>query len=356
MLEKALLVGVEFPREAPDLAELSRLAGTAGAAVVGSLTQKRERPDPAYFIGSGKIAELAALVVSSRANLVIFDHELSPAQVRNLEEELGVKVIDRTELILDIFAQHAKSREGKLQVELAQAEFRLTHLTGHGAAMSRLGGGIGTRGPGETKLEYDRRLIRSRIAQLKRELDKVRKERWLKREKRRGSRLPVAALVGYTNAGKSTLLNALTKAGVLTEDKLFATLDPTTRRLRLPSGRTILLTDTVGFIQKLPHTLVEAFAATLEEVTEADLLIHVVDGANPEFENQISAVYQVLEELNSITKPMITVFNKADQRDKILPKAVLNKYYPAVAVSALEQSGLDKLLTTIDDQLPAPQV
>ena len=351
MIERALLVGVEFQREAPYLDELGRLAATAGAVVVGSLTQKRERPDPAFFIGSGKIAELAALVAASRANLAIFDHELSPAQVRNLEKELTVKVIDRTELILDIFAQRAKSREGKLQVELAQAEFRLTHLTGHGAAMSRLGGGIGTRGPGESKLEYDRREIRSRIAQLKRELEKVRRERALKREKRRGSRLPVAALVGYTNAGKSTLLNALTKAGVLTEDKLFATLDPTTRRLRLPSGRTILITDTVGFIQKLPHTLVEAFAATLEEVTESDLLVHVVDGSNPEFEAQISAVYQVLEELKSITKPIVTVFNKADRCEKKLPKTVLAKYKPAVAVSALEQQGLDQLLRLIDLQI-----
>ncbi len=357
MIERALLVGVEFQKEAHYLPELARLAATAGAVVVAELTLKRERPDPVYFIGSGKIAELAALAAAHRANLVIFDHELSPAQVRNLENELDVKVIDRTELILDIFAQHAHSREGRLQVELAQTQFRLTRLTGHGAAMSRLGGGIGTRGPGETKLEYDRRLIRSRIAQLKRELEKVGKERSLQREKRRGSHLPVAALVGYTNAGKSTLLNALTRAGVLTEDKLFATLDPTTRRLYLPSGRTILLTDTVGFIQKLPHMLVEAFAATLEEVSDADLLVHVVDGANPEFEAQISAVYQVLEELDSITKPMVTVFNKIDllepatERRGSNPrklKEILKKYAPAVAVSARGELGLDKLLMEVD--------
>jgi GTPase len=346
--ERALLVGVEFQQEDHYLTELGRLAETAGAAVVGTLTQKRDRPDPEYFIGSGKIEELRALCVSSGANLVIFDHELRPSQNRNLERELGTKVIDRTELILDIFAQHAKSREGKLQVELAQSQFRLTRLTGQGAAMSRLGGGIGTRGPGESKLEYDRREIRSRISQLKKELAQIGSERSLKREKRRGSQIPVAAIVGYTNAGKSTLLNALTKAGVLVENKLFATLDPTTRRLYLPSGRTVLLTDTVGFIQKLPHTLVEAFAATLEEVTDADFLVHVVDGANPDFERQISAVYQVLEELKSITKPIITVFNKADLLKKKLPKTVLKKYQPAVAISAVEKQGLDELLTAID--------
>jgi GTP-binding protein HflX len=350
--ERAVLVGVEFQKEDHYLPELARLAQTAGAAVVGQLTQKRERPDPAFFIGSGKILELRSLLASSGANLVIFDHELRPSQTRNLEKEFGLKVIDRTELILDIFAQRAKTREGKLQVELAQAEFRLTHLTGHGASMSRLGGGIGTRGPGESKLEYDRREIRSRLSQLKKELGQIGNERSLKREKRRGSQIPVAAIVGYTNAGKSTLLNTLTKAGVLVEDKLFATLDPTTRRLYLPSGRTVLLTDTVGFIQKLPHTLIEAFAATLEEVTDADFLVHVVDGANPEFERQISAVYQVLEELKSITKPIITVFNKADLLKKKLPKAVLKKYQPAVAISALEKDGLEKLLSIIDAQLP----
>jgi GTP-binding protein HflX len=353
MKERAVLVGVEFQNEGHYLAELGRLAETAGAVVASALTQKRDRPDPAFFIGSGKIAELRALCSSTGANLVIFDHELRPSQNGNLEKELGVKVIDRTELILDIFAQRAKTREGKLQVELAQSQFRLTRLTGSGAAMSRLGGGIGTRGPGESKLEYDRREIRSRISQLKKELAKIGDERSLKREKRRGSRLPVAAIVGYTNAGKSTLLNALTRAGVLVEDKLFATLDPTTRRLYLPSGRTVLLTDTVGFIQKLPHTLVEAFAATLEEVTDADFLIHVVDGANPEFERQISAVYQVLEELKSITKPIVTVFNKSDLLKKKLPKAVLKKYRPAVAISAAGKQGLDELLAIIDACLPA---
>jgi GTP-binding protein HflX len=352
--EQAIMIGIELPHEPAYLSELEQLAGTAGALVVGTLTQKRPRPDPAYFIGSGKIEELKALIAARQANLIIFDHELSAAQTRNLERELGIKVIDRTELILDIFARHAKTREGKLQVELAQSQFRMSHLTGHGAGMSRLGGGIGTRGPGETKLEYDRRQIRSRISELKGEIQKIGRDRSLKREKRRRERIPLASIVGYTNAGKSTLLNALTRSDVLTENKLFATLDPTTRRLYLPSGRVVLLTDTVGFIQKLPHTLVEAFAATLEEVSEADLLIHVVDGSNPKFEGQISAVYQVLEELKSIAKPMITVFNKTDLLEKKLPRDIVKKYQPAVTISAQAKTGLDKLLAIIDGQLPAP--
>jgi GTP-binding protein HflX len=263
-------------------------------------------------------------------------------------------VIDRTELILDIFAQHARSREGKLQVELAQATFLLTRLAGHGAAMSRLGGGIGTRGPGETKLEYDRRRLRKKISQLKAEIEKVRTERERKRSQRRSSQIPAAVLVGYTNAGKSTLLNALTRAGVLTADQLFATLDPTVRRLYLPSGRIILLSDTVGFIQKLPHSLVAAFRATLEEVTEADLLIHVVDSSSDYCEQQITAVYQVLEELKGIAKPLITVFNKCDRTENKPAKKILHKYRPAVAVSALRRTGLDQLLSTIDALLPAP--
>lgn len=356
--ERALLVGVQLPTEnipsGLSLPELGRLAATAGAQVVGSLTQKRDRPDPQYFIGSGKVGELRELTTSKCANLVIFDHELKPSQNRNLEEELGIKVIDRTELILDIFAQHAKSREGKLQVELAQSSFLLTRLTGHGAQMSRLGGGIGTRGPGETKLEYDRRKIRARISALKQEIEKVRKERAIKREKRRSTMIPSASIIGYTNAGKSTLLNSLTRAGVLAEDKLFATLDPTTRRLYLPSGRTILVTDTVGFIQKLPHQLVTAFHATLEEVTESDLLLHVVDISHPYFERQIEAVYNVLEELGGITKPMVTILNKTDQAEKNVIAAALKKYRPACPVSALKKEGLGKLLTIIDGQLPPP--
>jgi GTP-binding protein HflX len=350
-LEKALLTGIEFPGEVLNFPEIERLAETAGAKVVGILSQKRERPDSRYFIGSGKVEELKTQAAARRANLVIFDHELSSSQERNLEDALGIKVIDRTELILDIFAQHAKSREGKLQVELAQSTFLLTRLTGHGAQMSRLGGGIGTRGPGETKLEYDRRRIRKRISQLKAEIEKVRKERSLKRERRKSSSICVAAIIGYTNTGKSTLLNALTRAGVLVEDKLFATLDPTTRRLYLPSGKVMLITDTVGFIQKLPHQLVAAFHSTLEEVSEADLLLHVVDVSHPDFESQITAVYRTLEELKCISRPIITLFNKIDRMEKRIEKKLLIKYRPAAAISAQKNEGLDKLLSIIDDQL-----
>ena len=320
--------------------------------MVGTLVQNRKEPDPKYFIGTGKLEELKAAAAARDASLVIFDHELSPSQERNLETELGIKVIDRTELILDIFARHARTREGRLQVELAQSEFLLTRLSGHGVLMSRLGGGIGTRGPGETKLEYDRRRIRARVAQLKAEIEKLRDERSRQREKRRRSQVPVISLVGYTNAGKSTLLNTLTRSDALVADKLFATLDPTTRRLYLPSRRVALLTDTVGFIQRLPHTLVAAFRATLEEITESDLLVHVVDSSAPDFEQQIHAVYQALEELKSITKPIITVFNKLDLRGKKLPAGLMKKYHPAIAVSALNATGTDKLLAIIDGQLP----
>jgi GTP-binding protein HflX len=346
--ERAILVGIDVFGEQKipvreSIEELERLADTAGAEVVGQITQKRAQPDQKYFIGSGKLEELKSLILSRRADLTIFDVELSPSQERNLENDLGTKVIDRTELILDIFAQHARSREGKLQVELAQSNFLLSRLTGHGVLMSRLGGGIGTRGPGETKLEYDRRRIRKRISDLKQEIEKVRKERSIRREKRKRSHLPTVALVGYTNSGKSTLLNAFSKAGVLTQDKLFATLDPTIRRVDLPSRKVMLLTDTVGFIQKLPHQLIAAFRATLEEVTEADLLLHVVDASHPYFEDQIAAVYTVLEELKCVTKPVITVFNKIDKLNKKLPKRILEKYQPALAISALYAKGLEEL-------------
>ena len=346
--EKAILVGIELSGQqnfslTESLQELRRLALTAGAEPVGQLTQSRARPDLKFFIGTGKVEELRDLINSKDANLAIFDCALSPAQDRNLEEALGVKVIDRTELIIDIFAQHARSREGALQVELAQSNFLLTRLTGHGTMMSRLGGGIGTRGPGETKLEVDRRRIRKRIADLKKELDKVIKERTLRREMRRKSHLTSIALVGYTNSGKSTLLNTLSKADVLVEDQLFATLDPTTRRVYLPNHKVILLTDTVGFIQKLPHQLVAAFKATLEETTQADLLLHVVDASYPNFEDQIAAVYTVLEELDCAAKPIITVFNKIDQLKKDLPADLLKKYHPAITISALSGQNLDKL-------------
>src|SRR3989339_1134977 len=281
MLEKTenpIIVGLETgaePQLIPleeSLAELARLTHTAGAKVVGTLSQKRPMPDQRYYIGQGKLLELQTLVKSTEADMVVFDISLSSSQQRNLEEFLGLKVIDRTELILDIFALHAKSREGKLQVELAQDSFLLSRLSGHGVAMSRLGGGIGTRGPGETKLEYDRRKIRDRISVLKKELKNLKITRDMHRQKRQGVPLPIVTIVGYTNAGKSTLLNTLTASHVLAEDKLFATLDPTTRKLILPNHQKILLTDTVGFIKKLPVQLVEAFKATLEEVTEADVL------------------------------------------------------------------------------------
>jgi len=348
--ERAILVDVALNKEKIDpydIAELEALASTAGAINAGDITQSRDKPDIRYYIGKGKLDELKAACSAANVNLVIFNNELYPSQTRNLQNELGIKVIDRPGLILDIFAQHAHTREGKLQVELAQNKYTMTHLTGKGIELSRLGGGIGTRGPGETKLEVDRRRIRDRISELKKELDEVSHHRELRREKRRESRVPVAAIVGYTNAGKSTLLNALTKAGVLVEDKLFATLDPVTRKLRLPNSKEILLTDTVGFIQNLPTMLVEAFHATLEEVTEADILIHVVDISHPNLIGQINSVYKVLEDLKAITKPMITAFNKIDRYIGD-PKVLLEKYSPAVSISALQKTGLTDMIKNIE--------
>lgn len=308
----AAAIGAAWTTE-DSLAELSELARTAGAVVVGSFIQKKARPDPALFLGRGKIEEMAMFMQNERATLVIFDDELTPSQQRNLEMALGVKILDRTALILDIFAQRARTAAGKLQVELAQMKYSLPRILGQGLVLSRLGGGIGTRGPGETKLEVDRRRIRRRIHDIEGEIVRLAKERSLHRGRRRAARIPVAALVGYTNAGKSTLLNALTGADVFAEDKLFATLDPTTRALRLADGREILLTDTVGFIQKLPHTLVQAFHATLEEVVEADLLLHVVDVSNEAAAFQIEAVTEVLKELGVAEKPMLYVLNKMDR-------------------------------------------
>lgn len=355
-MEKALLIGVELQAEKiplrESLHELSQLAATAGAQTLDFVTQKRDRPDTQFFIGSGKLDDIRRLAEEKSADLLIFDHQISASQSRNLEEELGIKVIDRTELILDIFAQHAHSREGRLQVSLAQAEFSLTRLTGHGIALSRLGGGIGTRGPGETKLEVDRRRIRKQISELKKQLEAVRQSRHLLREKRKSSRLLTAALVGYTNSGKSTLINALAKAGVLTENKLFSTLDPVVRRVYLPGGEVILISDTVGFIQKLPHQLVNAFRATLEEVTEADLLLHVVDASSEYLEDQMTAVYNVLEELGTITKPIVTIFNKIDivPKKKVAAK-LLKKFKPAVEISAYYKLGLEELIKTLSQQL-----
>ena len=317
--ERAVLAGIDAPMTCAlwttedSLAELAELARTAGATVVGTFIQKKAKPDTAFFLGRGKVEEMAMFIQNERATLVIFDDELTPSQQRNLEMALGVKILDRTALILDIFAQRAHTAAGKLQVELAQMKYSLPRILGQGLVLSRLGGGIGTRGPGETKLEVDRRRIRRRIHDIEGEIERLKKERLLHRERRRAARIPVAALVGYTNAGKSTLLNALTGADVFAEDKLFATLDPTTRSLRLADGREILVTDTVGFIQKLPHTLVQAFHATLEEVVEADLLLHVVDVSNEAAEFQIEAVTEVLKELGAAEKPMLYVLNKLDR-------------------------------------------
>ena len=347
--ERAVLVDVSLKKEKIDpydLVELEALAKTAGAESAGEIIQSRDKPDVRYYIGEGKVTELKAACASANADIVIFNCDLSPSQIRNLQEELGVKVIDRTGLILDIFAQHAHTKEGKLQVELAQDNYTLTHLSGKGIELSRLGGGIGTRGPGETKLEMDRRRIRESISALKKELEEIRLHRSRRRERRRQSKVPVAAIVGYTNAGKSTLLNTLTKAGVVAEDKLFATLDPVTRVLKMPDKKEILLTDTVGFIQDLPHDLIEAFRATLEEVTEADLLIHIVDISHPNFIEQINSTYKVLEDLSAITKPMLTVFNKLDRYIGD-PKVLLNKYSPAVAVSALKETGIKELIKMV---------
>ena len=315
--ERALLAGLDCGKALwpidESMAELERLADTAGAVIVGKFIQRREKPDAAFFLGRGKVAEIAMEVQNRDATLLILDDELTPSQQHNLEQMLGIKVIDRTALILDIFAQRARTREGKLQVELAQLQYNLPRLGGQGLVLSRLGGGIGTRGPGETKLEVDRRRIYARIHDLEAQIDAVQKNRHLHRRRRKLSRIPLVALVGYTNAGKSTLLNRLTGSEVFAEDKLFATLDPTTRHLVLPEKQEILLTDTVGFIQKLPHTLVKAFRATLEEVQEADLLLNVVDCSNENYEQQIESVVEVLKELDAVDKPTLYVFNKADR-------------------------------------------
>lgn len=348
--ERAILVGVERPGSwdvADSLAELAQLAETAGAEIIGRLWQKKDRPDAATFVGRGKVQEIAAARQEQGANLVIFDDELSPAQQRNLEQALGVKVLDRTALILDIFAQRARTHEGKLQVELAQLKYNLPRLGGQGLVLSRLGGGIGTRGPGETKLEVDRRRIRDRISDIEREIEQIKRHRHLHRQRRQASRIPGVALVGYTNAGKSTLLNALTDADVLAEDKLFATLDPTTRKITLPGGQEALLTDTVGFIQKLPHQLVAAFRATLEEVVQADLLLHVIDASHPRCQEQSDAVFRVLGELGAAGKPVITVYNKIDRLDSPHLKDRLLRLEDSVAISALSRDGTDTLLGLI---------
>jgi GTP-binding protein HflX len=337
-----------------DIDELSQLARTAGATICGRLTQSRPQPDPRYFFGSGKVQELALMVQEFGANLVVVDQELTPTQQRTLEEVVGVKVIDRTELILDIFAQRARTREGKLQVELAQLKYLYPRLVGKGLSLSRLGGGggIGTRrGPGETKLEIDRRRIRERINRLEDETERIRSHRDTQRRRRTEDNLPVVALTGYTNSGKSTLLNALTKSDVLVEDKLFATLDPTTRRTTLPDHSFVLLCDTVGFIKKLPTSLIAAFRATLEEVAVADVLIHVVDASHPNVMEHISNVYDVLTELGAVDKPIITVLNKAEIVRKEDLRWLVGQVPSPIVISALKRLGLGSLLTAIEEVL-----
>jgi GTP-binding protein HflX len=320
--------------------------------IIFQVIQKRAKPHPAYFIGKGKAEELAKLSEELGADLLIFNEDLSPLHQRNLEDLIGRKVISRTELILDIFAQRAKTAEGKLQVELAQATYLLPRLTGKGVSLSRLGGGIGTRGPGETKLEIDRRRIREKITLLKRGIGGIRKHRAVQRKMRQNRLVPLIALVGYTNTGKSTLLNSLTEAQVFVEDKLFATLDPTTRILTLPGRQRVLLTDTVGFIHRLPHNLVSAFRATLEEVREADLLVNVVDLSHPKMKEQTHSTYEILGELEARNKPLLTVFNKIDKlEDEFLIKRALRETPDSVAISALQKKGLEELKAKIGESL-----
>ena len=356
--EQVVLVAVDAGENPADaeasLDELQELAETAGATAVGRLIQRREAFPPGTYIGKGKIGELSLLVQDSQADAVICDDELSPAQITNLSEILQVKILDRTALILDIFAAHARTSEGKLQVELAQLRYRASRLTGFGKAMSRLGGGIGTRGPGEKKLEVDRRLIQNRISLLNRQLKEVVQNRDTMRRQRTRSQIPTVAIVGYTNAGKSTLLNVLTQSEVLEEDKLFATLDPTTRSLEMEDGQKFLFTDTVGFISKLPHQLIRAFRSTLEEAKYADLILHVVDVSNPRREKQMEVVYDTLEELDIKGRPVITVFNKIDAvqdgAEPMSPRGLRdNKSDATVAVSAREGLGLEKLLEKISE-------
>lgn len=365
-----MLVGIETPGNRTgwtvedSLEELGQLARTAGAVVVGTVSQKLASPSPSHYLGSGKLRELQDLRSELNYDLVLVDDELTPSQQRSLEEALNVKVLDRTALILDIFGQRAQTREGRLQVELAQHEYLLPRLAGQWSHLERLGGGIGTRGPGETQLETDRRMIRRKIQHLKREIEDVRRHRALHRRRRNRQGLPIVALVGYTNAGKSTLLNALTGANTLAEDKLFATLDPTTRRFRLPSGRAALITDTVGFIQKLPHSLIAAFRATLEELDEADLLLHVVDATHPMAAEQAEIVDRVLGELGLAERPRLLVLNKVD---RLVPPERLATVSPrqllaemrelagdrpdAVLISAARGWGLDDLGERIEARL-----
>ncbi len=356
--EKVILVGVSEQEgdDAEDsVTELAELVKTAGATVVGTLIQKRETIHPGTYVGTGKVEEIAQLIAQTGATGIVCDDELSPAQLRNLENMLDTKVMDRTLIILDIFAARATTSEGKIQVELAQLKYRLSRLSGLGKTMSRLGGGIGTRGPGEKKLEIDRRLINDRIAQLNRELKEVVKHREITRAKRAKSEVPVVAIVGYTNAGKSTLLNHLTDAEVLEEDKLFATLDPTTRMLELDGHQQVLLTDTVGFIRKLPHHLIEAFKSTLEEAKYADYIFHVVDASNPQMDKQMHIVYETLDHLGVKNKKMVTLFNKMDQSTEEEPLQDFRADH-ILQISAANNQGLDEIKALLQEMLREDKV
>ena len=357
--ERALLIGLEKQGVSKwdlrdSLEELAELANSAGAEVVDTITQKLDRPTAPYYIGKGKAESLKPALQDRQVTSVIFDDELSPAQGRNLENLLSRKVLDRTQLILDIFAQRARSREGRLQIELAQLQYLLPRLTRMWHHLSRQTGGIGTRGPGETQLEVDRRRVQERISRLERELESVRKTRAVQRQGRKRHQWPVAAVVGYTNAGKSTLLNLLTGADVVAENKLFATLDPTTRSFMLPNKQRVLLTDTVGFLRKLPHTLIESFKATLEEVSEADLLIHVVDLSHARVDDQIEAVESVIKELDAHGKQTLIVFNKIDNlQNRDLIETYVRRFPGSVAISAKTGEGVNKLVLALQDALSA---
>ena len=349
--EKAVLVCVDFDQYDPDssLDELEELAKTAGAEVVARMIQKRDKPDNATYLGSGKLEELKMFCDDNEVDLLIFDAELTPSQTRNIEDETGVRVVDRTTLILDIFAGRAVSGEGKLQVELAQLKYSLPRLTGKGVQLSRLGGGIGTRGPGETKLESDKRHIRRRIQKLEEELKELEKRREMLRKRRRKDGVQTVAIVGYTNAGKSTLMNALTQAGVLAENKLFATLDPTSRGLTLPDGREVMLIDTVGLIRRLPHKLVEAFKSTLEVAAEATVILNVCDASDVHANEHLEVTKRLLNELGCQGKPVISVMNKCDLVGDIYSMPTFGK---TVMISALQEKGFEELLKAIEKELP----
>ena len=363
MSERAILIGMEWGRNDSlwtvddSLEELKQLADTAGATVIKKFIQKRPKPDPAFFIGRGKVQELALYAQQENIDLCIFDDELSPAQQRNIESVMGIRILDRTALILDIFAQRARTNEGKLQVELAQLQYTLPRIMGKGLMLSRLGGGIGTRGPGETKLEVDRRRIRDRIAFIKEQIEKVKAVRSLHRSKRKKNNVFEVSLVGYTNAGKSTLLNTLTNSDIYAKDQLFATLDPTTRQLTLPNKQEIIITDTVGFIQRLPHQLIAAFRSTLEVVTEADLLVHVIDVSHELYKEQAAAVHEVLKEIGAETKPVITVYNKIDKLPpdtKLTDRLALEE--DTVCISAAKKLNLETLQQMIESHLKSKAV